>query len=44
MNELVNPVAVGHQSLIRLENNLTFAKYVDRQFDDEFAVPDEKIG
>lgn len=31
MNELINPVAVGHQSLMRLENTLTFAKFVDRQ-------------
>jgi len=44
MNELVNPVAVGHQSLMRLENNLTFAKYVNREFDDKFAIANEKIG
>lgn len=43
-NELVNPIAVGHDLLVRLENHIVAFKYVDRQFSDEFAVRDEKIG
>ncbi len=30
-NELINPVAVAQDSLIRWENNLTAAKYVNRE-------------
>lgn len=30
-NELINPVAVAQDSLIRWENNLVAAKYVNRE-------------
>ena len=30
-NELLNPVVITQESLIRLENNLCFAKYVNRE-------------
>lgn len=43
-NELINPVAVAQDSLIRWENNLTAAKYVNREFDPQFALPGDKIG
>jgi hypothetical protein len=43
-NELLNPVIIGKDSLIRLENNVTFTKYVNREFDKNFAVPGDKIG
>ncbi len=43
-NELINPVAVSQDSLIRWENSLVAAKYVSRQFDPNFALPNEKIG
>ncbi len=43
-NELINPVAVAQDSLIRWENNLTAAKYVSREFDPNFALPGDKIG
>lgn len=43
-NELINPVAVAQDSLIRWENNLTAAKYVNREFDPHFALPGDKIG
>lgn len=43
-NELLNPVAISAESLMRWENNLVFAKYVTREFDDKFARPGDKIG
>ncbi|HLG97163.1 MAG TPA: hypothetical protein VKX49_12700 [Bryobacteraceae bacterium] len=43
-NELLNPVAILQESLMRWENNLVFAKQVNREFDDRFAVPGDKIG
>lgn len=43
-NELLNPVAIAATSLIRLENNTVMMKMVSREFDDKFAVPNEKIG
>lgn len=43
-NELINPVAVSQDSLIRWENSLVAAKFVNRQFDNSFALPNEKIG
>ena len=43
-NELVNPVAVLQESLMRWENNIILFKQVNREFDDKFAVPNEKIG
>lgn len=30
-NELLNPVAILQSSLMRLENSLTFFKFVDRE-------------
>ena len=43
-NELLNPVALTQESLMRWENNLVFAKYVDREFSDKFAIEGVKIG
>lgn len=43
-NELINPVAIGHETLMRLENNYVFVKQVTREFDQEFAVAGAKIG
>ena len=43
-NELINPVAVSQDSLLRWENNLVAAKFINRQFDNAFALPNEKIG
>lgn len=43
-NELLNPVAIDHETLLRLENNLTLFKFVNREFSDKFAVENEKIG
>lgn len=43
-NEFINPVAVAQDSLIRWENNLTAAKFVNREFDGKFAVPGAKFG
>jgi len=33
-NELLNPVAIDHETLLRLENNLTLYKYVNRELTD----------
>jgi hypothetical protein len=44
MNDLLNPVAILQDSLERWENNAVFSKYVSREFDDKFAVPNEKVG
>lgn len=38
-NELINPVVIAQDTLMRLENNLVFFKQVSRDFDKEFAVP-----
>ena len=43
-NELLNPVAIAAASLIRLENNTVMMKMVNREYDDKFAVPNEKVG
>ena len=43
-NELLNPVVIAKNSLIRLENNLVFAKQVNREYSNQFAVPDAKSG
>ena len=43
-NELINPVVIAQETLMRLENNLTMSKFADRQYDDRFAVENEKIG
>lgn len=43
-NELINPVLVAQDTLMRLENNTVFSKYVNREFDDKFAVPGDKAG
>jgi hypothetical protein len=44
MDELLNPVAIAQDSLIRLENDCTMTKMVSREFDNKFAVKNEKIG
>ena len=44
MDELISPVAVAQDSLIRLENDLTMAKMVSREFEGKFGVKNEKIG
>jgi hypothetical protein len=43
-NELINPVVIAQETLMRLENNLTMSKFADRQYDDRYAVENEKIG
>jgi hypothetical protein len=43
-NELLNPVVIAQNSLIRLENDLTMTKMVNREFENNFAVKNEKIG
>ena len=43
-NDLLNPVVIAKNSLIRLENNLVFAKQVNREYSSQFAVPDAKSG
>ncbi|MCL5743270.1 MAG: hypothetical protein M1541_04965 [Acidobacteria bacterium] len=43
-NELLNPVVIGKELLVRLENNLVMAKMVNREFEDKFAVPNDKCG
>ncbi len=30
-NELINPVVIAQETLMRLENNLTMSKFADRQ-------------
>jgi hypothetical protein len=44
MNDLLNPVAILQDSLERWDNNAVFCKYVSREFDDSYAVPNEKVG
>ena len=44
MDELLNPVVIAQDSLIRLENDCTMTKMVNREFDEKFAVKNEKIG
>lgn len=39
MNELLNPVVIAQDTLLRLENTLTFFKQVNREFDGQYAVP-----
>jgi len=43
-NELLNPVTILKEGMVRLENNATILKHVNRDFDDKFAVPDAKTG
>lgn len=43
-NELINPVTITQNSLIRLENNLVFSKYVNREFQHLYGVPGDKVG
>jgi len=43
-NDLLNPVTILKEGMIRLENNTTMVKQVNRDFDDKFAVPDAKTG
>jgi hypothetical protein len=44
MNDLLSPVVILKNTALRLENHLTFTKFVDRTFDDKFEVPDAKAG
>lgn len=43
-NQLLNPVVILQESLMRLENNLVFFKSVNREYDGSFAVAGEKAG
>jgi len=43
-NEFLNPVVISKELLLRWENNTVMAKFVNRQFDDDFATPGYKIG
>jgi len=43
-NELLNPVVIAQNTLMRLENSLVFFKQVSREFDGEFAQAGNKIG
>jgi len=43
-NTLLTPTAVTREALRVLHNNLTFAKRVNRQYDDSFAKEGAKIG
>lgn len=43
-NELLNPVAILKNTEPRYENNIVAAKFVNREFDDKFAVKDAKVG
>ena len=42
--ELLNPVVITKNLLVRLENNIVMAKMVSREFEDQFAVPGAKCG
>ena len=44
MNDLLSPVVILKNTALRLENHLTFTKFVDRTFDDKFEIPDAKAG
>jgi hypothetical protein len=44
MDELLNPVVIAQDTLIRLENDCTLTKMVSREFENNFAVKNEKIG
>lgn len=43
-NEFLNPVVIAQDSLMRLENALTFYKSVNREFDDKYGQTGAKIG
>lgn len=43
-NSLLTPTMVTKETLRILENMLTFSKYVNREYDDRFAVSGAKIG
>ena len=43
-NQLLSPIAIAQESLLRLENNLTFWKQVNREYDDKFSIENEKVG
>lgn len=44
MNELLNPVAILATALPRYENATVFSKHINREYDDRFAVKDNKVG
>ncbi len=43
-NSFLNPVVIAKDLLVRFENNLVMAKMVSREFESEFAVPNQKCG
>lgn len=43
-NAILTPTMITNKAVIILENQLTFSKYVDRQYSDEFAKDGAKIG
>lgn len=43
-NELLNPVAILKNTEARFENAVVMPKFVSREYDDKFAVKDEKVG
>ena len=43
-NNILTPIQITRESLMLLENSLTFTKQVDRQYSDKFAVEGAKIG
>src|SRR5689334_5156872 len=43
-NNLLTPIMITRESARVLENNLSFTKYVNRSYSDEFAIRGAKIG
>src|SRR5882757_7864137 len=43
-NAILTPTMITNKAVIILENQLNFAKFVDRQYSDEFARDGAKIG
>lgn len=43
-NTILTPSMITREALMVLENNLTFAKFVNRQYEDQFAKSGAKIG
>lgn len=44
MNDLLSPVVILKDTETRLENHLTFTKFVNRAYDKYLEVPDAKAG
>lgn len=43
-NNLLTPIMITKEAARVLENNLTFSKYVNREYSDQFAISGAKIG